>query len=88
MAKGKPTSQEGEEVVGADGQVSLSSTSCEDCCARCGEGSDQEKDVPSDDGEEETDGSEGSDFGDIQDRVQGWDTMSNSLLEHSGTKNT
>lgn len=88
MAKGKPTSQEGEEVSGADEQSRLSSTQWEDSCTKCTEeSSDQEEGVPGDDGEEEIDGSERSDFGDGQDGLQGLGTISNSLLEHSGTKN-
>lgn len=87
MAKGKPASREGEEVMGADERSRLSSTQWEDSCTKCEESSDQEEGVPGDDGEEEIDGSEGSDFGDGQDGLQALDTVSNLLLEHSGTKN-
>ena len=83
-ASAKATSQEErEEEVGVDDQMPLSSTRCD---KGSDEGSDQDDSVQSDDGEEIADVSEGSDLSGSQDRLQGLDTMGDSLLEHSGTK--
>ena len=82
MASTKPTSREEEEVLGVDEPKPLGR-------AGCGEDSDGQESMQSDD-EENSDASESSDIDDSQDRLQGLDTVcgTDSLLEHSGNQDS